>query len=218
MKKFGLLLIFDVLLLFGCQFSSNNSVLSEIDSLVIAEKYDSAHKMMCSINLSDMHNEEEVMHFHLLNVQTAYLVNKPLSSSDSLLDVVITYYKQNVNKERLADAYYYKCPSFPDCNFIDSKFENLHPLKSANRMFTWDVRTGFGEAIEKDKSIFIVFCKDDGDDTKGFCEVDTYFYPEGEDIILTDGQKFFKYVDVGGKSGRFRLDFKAGILKFPGIK
>ena len=110
-----------------------------------------------------------------------------------------------------ADAYYYKCPSFPDCNFIDSKFENLHPLKSVNRMFTWDVRAGFGEAIEKDKSIFIVFCKDDGDDTKGFCEVDTYFYPEGEDIILTDGQKFFKYVDVGGKSGRFRLDFKAGI-------
>ena len=120
MKKFGILLIFDVLLLFGCQFSSNNSVLSEIDSLVIAEKYDSAHNILSSINMSDMYNEEDVMHFHLLNVQTAYLVNKPLSSSDSLLDVVITYYKQNVNKERLADAYYYKAI----CSFLNKNIQN----------------------------------------------------------------------------------------------
>ena len=110
-----------------------------------------------------------------------------------------------------ADAYIYDCDTYPNCNFMDSPYGSLKPLKSANRMYAYDIRSKFGSAIEPQKKIFVVFCKDDDDDNNGFCELDTYFYPEDSDIILTNNQKFFKYIDAGGKQGKFRLDFNAGV-------
>jgi tetratricopeptide (TPR) repeat protein len=43
-----------------------------------------------------------------LRVQTGNLVNRPLESSDSLLDEVISFYKLHPDNEKMTDAYYYK--------------------------------------------------------------------------------------------------------------
>lgn len=108
MKRITLFLIGGSFFLLGCQTGTTNALLEKADSLVIAEKYDSAYNIVHSLNESDILNEEETAHYLLLKVQTAYLVNKPLESSDSLLDIIIEYYQKELNYEKLADAYYYK--------------------------------------------------------------------------------------------------------------
>ena len=108
MKRSFCLIFIVALLAFGCQTHSPNKSLAEVDSLVVAELYDSAyHLVNTKFEPSDFSPEEKA-HYDLLRVQTAILVNKPLESADSLLDGVISYYNQHVSHERLADAYYYK--------------------------------------------------------------------------------------------------------------
>ena len=97
MKQVCVFFVLVIFLTFGCQRAKVSKYLSEIDSLIVGELYDSS-----------FHTPEEFAHFNLLRVQTAYLANKPLVSSDSILDVVISYYDQHVNYEKLADSYYYK--------------------------------------------------------------------------------------------------------------
>ena len=108
MKRSFCLISIVALLAFGCQTHRSNKSLAEVDSLVVAELYDSAyHLVNTKFEPSDFSPEEKA-HYDLLRVQTAILVNKPLESADSLLDGVISYYNQHVSHERLADAYYYK--------------------------------------------------------------------------------------------------------------
>lgn len=80
--------------------------LNGIDSLIVKEQYDSA-----SVILKDMANasmtDEDQAHYGLLATQLGYLTSQPLES-DSLLDLAVSYYKNVGNKEKLANAYYYK--------------------------------------------------------------------------------------------------------------
>lgn len=108
MKQVCVFFVLVIFLTFGCQRAKVSKYLSEIDSLIVGELYDSAYHLIMEMNDSSFHTPEEFAHFNLLRVQTAYLANKPLVSSDSILDVVISYYDQHVNYEKLADAYYYK--------------------------------------------------------------------------------------------------------------
>ena len=108
MKRSFCLISIVALLAFGCQTHRSHKSLAEVDSLVVAELYDSAyHLVNTKFEPSDFSPEEKA-HYDLLRVQTSMLVNKPIESADSLLDGVISYYNQHVSHERLADAYYYK--------------------------------------------------------------------------------------------------------------
>jgi len=108
MKRTFFLLTILALLLSNCRTKRTNNILSVVDSLIIAEEYDSAYSLVVA-KLDTMHfSSEDHAHYNLLKVQTAYLVNRPLDSSSLLLDSVISYYEQNPDCERLSDAYYYR--------------------------------------------------------------------------------------------------------------
>ena len=108
MKRTFCLISIVALLAFGCQTHSPNKSLAEVDSLVVAELYDSAYHMVNTMIEPSGLSPEEQAHCDLLRVQTSMLVNKPIESADSILNGVMSYYNQHVNHERLADAYYYK--------------------------------------------------------------------------------------------------------------
>ena len=107
MRRSCFLIFIVALLAFGCQTHKSSKSLAEVDSLVVAELYDSAYHLVTTKLESANFSPEEQAHYNLLRVQIAYLVNQPLATSDSILDGVISYYNQHVNHERLADAYYY---------------------------------------------------------------------------------------------------------------
>ena len=108
MRRLTILISIIALLASSCQNRRPNKSLAEVDSLVVAELYDSAYHLVTTKLESANFTPEEQAHYDLLKVQTSILANKPLESSDSILDGVISYYNQHVNHERLADAYYYK--------------------------------------------------------------------------------------------------------------
>ena len=108
MRRTFCLISIVALLAFSCQTHRSNKSLAEVDSLVVAELYDSAYHLVNTKFEPSYFSPEEKAHYDLLKVQTAYLVNQPLATSDSILDGVIAYYEQHKNHEKLADAYYYK--------------------------------------------------------------------------------------------------------------
>ena len=79
-----------------------------MDSLIVRDEYDSAYHMVSSLDETVIKNQEDIAHYNLLKVQTAYLVNNILASSDSILNDVILYYKRCHDHDKLAEAYYYK--------------------------------------------------------------------------------------------------------------
>ena len=102
--------------------------------------------MVRLINESNL-NDQELAHFNLLKVQTAYLVNKPLVSSDSLLDTAIAYYQQISDSEKLADAYYYKAIGMNleknfDRSIIMYKKAELLAQRSGNKRQQYKIAEG----------------------------------------------------------------------------
>ena len=118
MKQASLIVV-GFLMLLSCQTGSISRKLTEVDSLVFKEEYDSAYQMISSIDETTIKNQEDQAHYNLLKVQTGYLANKPAASPDSLLDEVIDYYQKHNNSEKLADAYYYKAY----CSFLNKDME-----------------------------------------------------------------------------------------------
>ena len=111
MKRASLIAV-GIMMLLSCENGSISKRLTEVDSLVIKEEYDSAYQMISSIDETTIKNQEDQAHYNLLKVQTGYLANKPAASPDSLLDEVIDYYQKEGNAEKLADAFYYKAIGF----------------------------------------------------------------------------------------------------------
>lgn len=102
-----LYILFAFPLFTACTHKGVPERLDEIDSLVFAEKYDSAYAVLSEIRESSITEASNKAHYYLLQTQVGYLVNKPLAT-DSLLDRSIAYYKDHKDNNRLADGYYYK--------------------------------------------------------------------------------------------------------------
>ena len=137
MRRTFCLISIVALLAFGCQTHRSNKSLAEVDSLVVAELYDSAYHLVNTKFEPSYFSPEEKAHYDLLRVQTSMLVNKPIESADSLLDGVISYYNQHVSHERLADAYYYKAigaykAKDPQQSIMLYKKAELHAKQSGN--------------------------------------------------------------------------------------
>lgn len=93
-------------MLTACNGTRVTEKLNEVDSLIAKEQIDSACVIHHSLNEADM-SPEELAHYYLLATQLGYVTNHPLSS-DSLLDMAITYYNKVGNRQKLANAFYYK--------------------------------------------------------------------------------------------------------------
>lgn len=106
MKKTYYLLLL-LMAIISCHDKSITERMDEIDSLVVRELYDSAYANVLRINRSELADREDSAHYHLLLVQTSILTQHPdtLTMLDSL---VIPYYNNKGNHEKLAEAYYYK--------------------------------------------------------------------------------------------------------------
>ena len=106
MYRKAFLFFTSVLLLSGCEFRTSSKKLIEIDSLVLAEKYDSAYQETLKLK-NKFKSDKNKAHYYLLLTQTGFLSGHPLAS-DSLINISISYYEKNMDKEKLCDAYYYK--------------------------------------------------------------------------------------------------------------
>ena len=101
-------------LLLGCDSRQGSSLLDELDSLVIAEKYDSAYHVLLRMD-PKFDSEKELAHYRLLLTQTSYLTYNSLPT-DSAIDAAIGYYMNGDDNEKLADAYYYKASGLHERN------------------------------------------------------------------------------------------------------
>lgn len=108
MKKY-LNLFAVILILTACHDMRTTDRLNQIDSLVVREQYDSAYVLLNNLNATSMTADDQA-HYRILSTQLGYLTNHPLTS-DSLLDLAISYYSKVGDNQKLADAYYYKSVS-----------------------------------------------------------------------------------------------------------
>ena len=107
MKRTFFVLFVPLLLLSACGGGKGNEQLDKVDSLVVAEAFDSAYQTLMAIDKRDITTDADQAHYNLLKVRTSILIGKPLPT-DSLIDSAIAYYEEHIDHEKLADAYYYK--------------------------------------------------------------------------------------------------------------
>ncbi len=106
MNKFPESILLTLLLITGCTTSPDSNILSEIDSLVAAEEYDSAHHEIVRTK-GRFDRPQDLAHYQLLLAKTSYLTYNTLPS-DSIIDQAIAFYEKANEPLKLADAYYYK--------------------------------------------------------------------------------------------------------------
>ena len=130
-------ILFLFISLIACTHKGVSERLDEIDSLVLAEKYDSAYSCLSAIKESTVLEPSDIAHYYLLQTQLGYLTNKPLFS-DTLLDIAITYYNKVADYEKLASAYYYKSyrseinRNYPEAILYGKEAERLMKLSKTN--------------------------------------------------------------------------------------
>ena len=91
----------------ACSNRAVKDKLVMIDSLVVQELYDSAYNVLAKIDTTLLTDQDSKAHYYLLRKHLGYLT--PHRDSTNMLDsIVIPYYTSTDNKEKLADAYYYK--------------------------------------------------------------------------------------------------------------
>lgn len=95
------------LFIIGCNGGNVHSQLVEVDSLILSEQYDSAYNQLQTIKKGNLDTDHDKAYYQLLTVQTSILT-KRFHKTDSLIDVVIGFYQQHEDKQKLANAYYYK--------------------------------------------------------------------------------------------------------------
>lgn len=106
MKKTIYLLLL-LLAMTGCHQKSITEQMVEIDSLVVQELYDSAYASVLRIDPSVLTSREDSAHYYLLLNQTSILTQHP--DTTAMLDsLVIPYYNNKEDHEKLAESYYYK--------------------------------------------------------------------------------------------------------------
>ncbi len=91
----------------ACNNRTAEEKLVAIDSLVVQELYDSAYTVLTGIDTTLLNDMETRAHYYLARKQVGYLTSHR-DSSNVLDSIVIPYYTSTDNKEKLADAYYYK--------------------------------------------------------------------------------------------------------------
>ena len=127
-----------LLMLTACDGTRVTEKLNQVDSLIAKDQIDSAYAIHHSLNEADMLPEEQA-HYYLLATQLGYVTNHPLPS-DSLLDIVLTYYNKVGNNQKLADAYYYKSfrsrmnQDYPQAIIYCKEAERLADLSEGSRL------------------------------------------------------------------------------------
>jgi tetratricopeptide (TPR) repeat protein len=140
-KTFYLLLL--LMALASCHEKGVTERMNEIDSLVIQELYDSAYASVMRIGVTDLSEMDDSAHYYLLLTQTSILTRHP----DTLVmldSIVIPYYINVRNHEKLAEAYYYKAyrmvrqKNYPEATHWYKKAEE-QSLHSSNHRLRYKI-------------------------------------------------------------------------------
>ena len=108
MKQSTVIFIFIFMsILMGCERKTISARLSDVDSLIMAEHYDSAFQMMASIDIKETEGPDDLAYYQFLKYQTSYLTYQTCLP-DSLLDLALSYYSNGEDKIKLAKCCYYK--------------------------------------------------------------------------------------------------------------
>ena len=111
----------------------------------------------------------------------------------------------------VTETYVTECLEFPNCLYKKENLNNKEKLNILNKMASYniDLERAYSPLSSR-KLVMVVFCNDDGNDQKGYCEVETSFFTSGSQITLIENEEFSKFV-LDGEKGTFKLDFKGGI-------
>ena len=112
------------------------------------------------------------------------------------------------NRKGVAEMYYAECTSYPLCLYSKESLNELKKPKSVNKMTIWEINNDKEyNALNSNKNVMVVYCKDDDNEDKGYCEFETSIFNNKGGITLVEEEKFSKYVLKGDK-GRFRIDLQ----------
>ena len=115
------------------------------------------------------------------------------------------------NRKGVSEMYIAKCEKFPNCLYSKDELTNMIKPKKINKMAIWEnsINTTY-DALSSSKDVMVVFCRDDDNENKGYCEVEISSFIPGQDITLVENEKFSKFV-LKNEAGKFKM-------KFEGIK
>ena len=115
------------------------------------------------------------------------------------------------NRKGVVETYITQCDNYPNCIYSIKDFENMIKPKRLNRMTIYEKRINRNlNALDPYKYIMLVYCKDDGNDNKGYCEFETSINTIGKEKTLVENEKYSKHV-LKGEKGFLRIDFKGGM-------
>ena len=114
------------------------------------------------------------------------------------------------NRKGISEMYVTKCSTYPNCLY-DTKSLTYTKPKKINRMTIWETTIDKTyEALDSEKYVMLVYCKDDDNDLRGYCEVDTAIEVPGKTVTLIEKEQYSKFVLKGDK-GIFKIDLKGGM-------
>ena len=116
-----------------------------------------------------------------------------------------------MNRKGVTETYVSECTAYPYCFYDQNTVVVQDKVKAVNKMAIYDkpINDASGPLNEK-KKVLIIYCKDDGNDNKGYCEVETSAYTQGKEVTLVEKEEFYKYV-TKEERGSFRLDLKSAV-------
>ena len=115
------------------------------------------------------------------------------------------------SRKGVAQMYVTQCSTYPNCLYTTSQIESLTRVKSINKISIWETTIDKKyEALDSQKHVMVVFCKDDDNENNNYCEVDTSVYTPGNTVNIIEDEQFSKYV-ISGDKGILKLDFKGGM-------
>ena len=122
-------------------------------------------------------------------------------------------YNYNVySRKGVSEMYITKCNTFPQCEYEIGKDNTLLRQKQIGKQAIWDTtieKSGTSGALDKTKNVMVVYCRDEDNESLGFCEVDTSIFIQGQEIYLVENEKFSKFV-LKGEKGIINADLKGG--------
>ncbi len=115
------------------------------------------------------------------------------------------------NRKGVTETYVTDCSSYPYCFYNEKNLEEKDKIKIVNKMAIYDKEISKdSEALDENKKVVIVYCKDDDNDNKGYCEVESSVFTKGKEITLIENEEFSKFVTKEEK-GTFKLDLKSAV-------
>ena len=127
----------------------------------------------------------------------------------------IRYNYNMYNRKGIAEMYITECKTFPNCIYSLDDFKSMIKPKKINRMEIWDQKVNRDiNVFDIFKDVMIIYCKDDDNEKKGYCEVDTSINNIKIPINLIENEIFYKYT-LKEVSGVFKIDLKK--IKFTNI-